>query len=304
VAGLSNKARPSAGDVGFRIGPRLNAAGRMDTARDVVRLFMTDDVEEAEGIARKLDGLNADRQRTEGEVVEAIVERLGKLPPPDVVPVIVVAGEGWHPGVIGIVASRIVERYFRPVLVLSIDPEKGEAVGSGRSIPGFHLLEGLTSLDGIFERYGGHKQAAGCTIRTERIDALRDGLNEYAVSVLGPEDFEPELKLDVELPFESITDETMEQIGRLAPYGLGNPTPLFSTLDVRLDEEPRVLKERHLKLRLSHEDRSFTAMGWRMAELGPTLHSGDSLEAAYAVEADDYWGGWRLNLKDLRKAAD
>ncbi len=302
VARLSEKAHVTAGDVGFRIGPRLNAAGRMDTARSVIELFDAPDYDAALPIAEKLDALNAERQAAEQAVVEDILERLGRLPPSDVLPFLVVEGEGWHPGVIGIVASRVVERFHRPTLVLSVDPASGLAVGSGRSIPGFHLLESMESLAPIFERFGGHRAAAGCTIRAERIAQLREGLNEYAVNVLGPDDFLPLLQIDAELPFAAINDETMHALGRLAPHGLGNPTPLFSAVGVRLTGPPQVLKEKHLKLRLRHEEAAFSAVGWRMAELHPTLRVEDELDAAFAVEADDYWGGWRLNLKDLRTA--
>ncbi len=303
VAGLSAKARLTAGDIGFRIGPRLNAAGRMDTARSVIELFDAADESEATPIAEKLDALNAERQAAEQTVVEDIVERLGVPPPSDVLPFLVAEGEGWHPGVIGIVASRIVERFHRPTLVLSVDPATGLATGSGRSIPGFHLLESLESLAPIFERFGGHRMAAGCTIRADRIEQLRAGLNEYAVNVLGPDDFLPLLRVDAELPFAAISDELMEGVGRLAPHGIGNPAPVFAAGDVRSVGPPRLLKEKHLQVRLRHESAVVSAVGWRMAELLPTVESGVALEAAFAVEADDYRGGWRLNLKDVRESS-
>ncbi|MCB9385915.1 MAG: single-stranded-DNA-specific exonuclease RecJ [Bryobacterales bacterium] len=301
VAGLLEKGVVSAGDVGFRIGPRINAAGRMDTARDVVELFTTANPERARELAQKLDGLNAERQAAEEAVVEEILERLGRVPPPDVLPFLVVEGEGWHPGVIGICASRIVERFHRPTLVLSIDPATGLATGSGRSIPAFHLVEALEAMAPIFERFGGHKMAAGCSLKAERIEALREGLNEHALNLLGPDDFIPELMVDDELEFAAIGDELMGSIAKLAPHGLGNPTPVFATAGVRLLAEPRVLKEKHLKLRLDHGGSNLWAMGWRMAQLHPSLPAGAAMDAAYAVEADDYWGGWRLNLKDLRE---
>ena len=302
VAGLRGKVCVSAGDVGFRIGPRINAAGRMDTARDVIELFTTRDPARAEEIASKLDRLNAERQAAEEAVVDAILERLGRVPPPDVLPFLVVEGEGWHPGVIGICASRIVERFHRPTLVLSVDTATGLATGSGRSIPAFHLVRALEALAPIFERFGGHAMAAGCTLKAERVGELREGLNEYALNLLGPEDFVPELVVDEELAFAAIGDELMVSIAKLAPHGLGNPTPVFATAGVRLAGEPRVLKEKHLRLRLDHAGSNLWAMGWRMAALSSSLPAGAAMDAAYAVEADDYWGGWRLNLRDLREA--
>lgn len=303
VAGLTGKP-VSAGDVGFRIGPRINAAGRMDTARNVIELFSTDDHERAFAIAKKLDDLNSERRQAEADVVDEILASFGdRPPPPDVIPFFVVEGERWHPGVIGIVASRIVERLHRPTLVLSKDPDTGLAVGSGRSIPAFHLLESLESVAGIFERFGGHKQAAGCTIRSERIAELRTALNEYALNILGPEDFIPELKLDIELPFNEINDDFMKRLERLAPFGMGNPTPVFSATGVEVVGEPRLIKEKHLKLNLRQEDQVFQAIGWRMAELEPLARAEGLVDAAFTIDWDDYQNAWRLTLKDLRESA-
>jgi len=302
VAGLADKNPPTAGDIGFRIGPRMNAAGRMDTARAVVELFAAADDAAARPIAEKLDALNAERQAAEQQVVESILELLADTPPPDVAPFLVVAGEGWHPGVIGIVASRIVERFHRPTLVLSIDLATGLATGSGRSIPGFHLTEAFTSLDGIFERYGGHAMAAGCTIRADRIEALRRGLNDYAAETLGPDDFIPLQPVDSELRFGDIGDRLMTSLEKLAPHGIGNPAPVFFARDVYLVGPPRILKEKHLKLRLAQDGVEINAIGWRLAALAHEIDDGRPLEAAFTVEWDDYWSNWRLNLKDLRTA--
>ncbi len=300
VSGLSSKKALGAGDIGFRIGPRLNAAGRMDTARSVIDLFEAETMEQAMPIAESLDRLNAERQTAEQAIVDEVVGRLMKAPPTDVAPFIVMYGEGWHPGVIGIVASRVVDRFHRPTIVLSADSETGLAVGSGRSIPGFHLLEALESVAGIFERFGGHKQAAGCTVKIDRIAAMTRELNDYAANALGPEDFLPLLQLDAELSLASITDDFMAELARLEPHGMGNPTPVFGAGGVELAADPKVLKERHLKLRLRQDEASFEAVAWRMAELEPSMRRGRSVDVAYSVEADDYWGGWRLNLKDIR----
>jgi single-stranded-DNA-specific exonuclease len=302
VSGLSSKKALGAGDIGFRLGPRLNAAGRMDTARSVIDLFEAETLEQAMPIAESLDRLNAERQAAEQAIVDEVVARLVKAPPTDVAPFIVMHGEGWHPGVIGIVASRVVDRFHRPTIVLSADSETGLAVGSGRSIPGFHLLEALESVAPIFERFGGHKQAAGCTVKIDRIPAMTRELNDYAANVLGPEDFLPLLQLDAELSLSAITDDFMAQLARLEPHGMANPTPVFGVGDAELAGDPKVLKERRLKLRLRQDEASFEAVAWRMAELEPSMRRGRLVDAAYSVEADDYWGGWRLNLKDIRAA--
>ena len=302
VAGFSSAKLPSAGDVAFRVAPRLNAAGRMDTARDVIELFTTPDADRAAAIAQKLNGLNSDRQHAEQQIASEIIERLREIPPPSAAPFIVEAGEGWHAGVIGIVASRIVERFHRPTLVLSCNSDEGLATGSGRSIRAFHLLEALESAADLFVRFGGHRQAAGCTLEIDRIDELRQRLNSHAGEVLKAADFIPTLQLDAELPFRSIHDQTMAELAQLAPHGLANPSPRFSTPNVRLAADPRIIKERHLKLRVENESMTFDAIGWRMAERARGLRRDTRLDAAYTIEADTYHGGWQLVLEDFREA--
>jgi len=302
VAGFSRAKLPSAGDVAFRVAPRINAAGRMDTAGEVVELFTTPDAARATAIAEKLNGLNSDRQGAEQEIVREILERLREIPPPSETPFIVEAGEGWHAGVIGIVASRIVERYHRPTLVLSCNADAGLATGSARGIRAFHLLEAMESTAELFVRFGGHRQAAGCTLAIDQIDELRRRLNAHAGSVLQPDDFVPTLELDAELPFRSIHDETMAELAQLAPHGLANPSPRFSTPNVRLVADPRILKEKHLKMRVEDERMSFDAIGWRMAERANGLRRDTRLDAAYTIEADTYNGGWQLVLQDFREA--
>ncbi len=300
VARLSPSRPITTEDVAFRLAPRMNAAGRMDKARAVIELFAAGDEEQAAGLARKLDDFNSDRQRTEEAIVNEILETLVEIPGPDSMPMIVVDGVGWHPGVIGIVASRVVERYHRPCLVLSCDPETGLATGSGRSIPAFHLLESLESSADLFTRFGGHRQAAGCTLPIERIPELRLRLTAHAGRVLRPDDFVPALTLDSEVAFRDISDEMMAHLDRLAPCGLGNPAPRFSTANVRLAAAPQVIKEKHLKLQVEHEKRFFTAIGWRMAERLEGLEPGTMLDTAFSVEPDTYNGGWQLVLKDFR----
>lgn len=299
VAGFSSASPPSAGSIAFRVAPRINAAGRMDTAREVVELFATDDPLRASNIAAKLDRLNAERQRTEEIAIREIHERLRDIPTPPQLPVIVEVGEDWHAGVIGIVASRIAERFHRPALVLTSERGKGTATGSARSIPNFHLLEALESVADLLQRFGGHRQAAGCTLPIEHIPELRRRLNEYAHHRLQKEDFIPTLQLDVELPFSSIQEETMIELRRLAPHGLANPSPRFSTPNLDLMATPRIFKEKHLELRLSSGGESINAVGWSMAERGRALSCHDRLDVAYSVERDTYAGGWRLVIEDF-----
>lgn len=298
-AGFAEGRRPTAGEVAFRVAPRLNAAGRMATASDVIELFSVSDAARATELAARLNGLNSDRQLTEASILE---NALGGLP--EALPAeqfsLVAAGEGWHRGVIGIVASRLVERFHRPTLVVSIDLEEGVARGSGRSIRGFHLLEALESMKDLFHRHGGHRQAAGFELDAERVPELQARFEEYARSRLTSEDLMAELAIDADLAFADINDQNMAALERLEPYGMGNPEPVFASAGLTISSEPRAVKEKHLKLVLRHNGRTMSAMGWNMFGRAGTLGAGAVLDAAFTVEPDDYWGvGWRLVLKDF-----
>jgi len=298
-AGFTAGRAPTAGGVAFRVAPRLNAAGRMDTASDVIELFSSPDRQRAEELAAKLSGLNADRQQAEASTLATILESLPEGPPAGEA-TLVVWGDSWHRGVIGIVASRLVERFYRPTLVVSVDREEGLAHGSGRSIRAFHLVEALESMKELFVRHGGHRQAAGFTIAAGRVEELRRRFEAWARPLLTDEDLVPQLGIDADLPFADVTDENMALVGRLEPYGFGNPAPVFAATGLKLSSEPRVMKEKHLRLALRHNGRTMTAVGWNMAERAAGLGAGAVLDAAFTVEPDDYLGGWRLLLRDFR----
>jgi single-stranded-DNA-specific exonuclease len=240
---------PTSTEIAFRIAPRLNAAGRMDVARDVVELFSVKDPVRAKEIAGRLDQLNAERQEEERRILQAITERFEKEPELCNAYCVVVDGEGWHRGVIGITATRVVERYGRPALVLSHDG--GEAHGSGRSIRAFHLLDALEACHELFIRYGGHSHAVGFSLPSERVPELRARLDQYARQRLTPADFEPLLDLDAELNLDQITPELSQALERLEPFGQANPEPIFSARGVRLMAPPKVLKDKHVKLKLA-----------------------------------------------------
>ncbi len=306
VASLDPAARPlTATDVAFRLAPRLNAAGRMDVARDVIELFSCSNQESARAIAMRLDRLNGERQQEEHRIVKEIFARLDADPEVRHSHCLVVEGEGWHRGVIGIVATRVVERYGRPALVVSTGD--GEAHGSGRSIPGFHLLEALESCRQLFERFGGHAAAVGCTLPATRLPELRSALEAFARARLTEDDFAPSLALDAELSLEEITPQLHGALQQLAPFGVGNPEPVFAARGVRLLQPPRLLKDIHVKLRVaaSSAGRSFDALGWRMAErIAPlSLVAGDSLDIAFTVEENTHpdFGGLQLELRDVAK---
>jgi single-stranded-DNA-specific exonuclease len=240
---------PTSTEIAFRIAPRLNAAGRMDVARDVVELFSVKDPARAREIAGRLDQLNAERQEEERRILQAIEVRFEQEPDLHNAYCVVIDGDGWHRGVIGITATRVVERYGRPTLVLSHDG--GEAHGSGRSIRAFHLLDAIESCRDLFTRYGGHSHAVGFSLPSARVPELRAHLDEYARLRLTPADFEPILDLDAELTLDQVTPELFRALEQLEPFGQANPEPIFSARAVRLMAPPKILKDKHVKLRLA-----------------------------------------------------
>jgi single-stranded-DNA-specific exonuclease len=248
VAQVSGRPLTS-GEVGFRIGPRINAAGRMDVAADVIELFSTKDTARAHEIAAKLDKLNTERQEEERRILASITARFEEDPALRDAYCIVIDGDGWHRGVIGITATRVVERYGRPTLVVARDGD--EAHGSGRSIRAFHLLNALESCSGLFTRFGGHAHAVGFSLPSSRVPDLRAHMDAYARQHLTLADFEPALDFDAELPLDQITPELFQLLSRMEPFGVGNPEPVFVARNVRMVAPPRIMKEKHVKLRLA-----------------------------------------------------
>jgi len=248
VAQVSGRPLTTA-DVGFRVAPRINAAGRMDVARDVIELFSVKDANRAREIAAKLDQLNTERQEEERRILEAIEARFTQEPSLLNAFCLVIDGENWHRGVIGITAMRVVERYGRPTLVVSRDGE--EAHGSGRSIRPFHLLNALESCSELFTRYGGHSHAVGFTLPAARLPELCARVDAYAHQHLTLADFEPALEYDAEISFDQITPQLFHAVQRLEPFGSRNPEPVFLTRDVRLVAPPRIVKDKHVKLKLA-----------------------------------------------------
>ncbi|HSM84724.1 MAG TPA: single-stranded-DNA-specific exonuclease RecJ [Candidatus Limnocylindrales bacterium] len=311
VSGLAGIGRSlQAGDVGFRLGPRINAAGRMDVARDVIELFTCKDPERCREIAQKLDLLNTERQNEEKKIVSEIEERLAAQPDLTGKYLMLFDGEGWHRGVVGIVASRVVEKTGRPALVVAREGE--EAHGSGRSISALHLLDALESCRDLFTRFGGHAHAVGFALPTGNLPELKQRLNMFAQLKLKPEDLIPELEIDADVPLSEVTPELLRETGKLEPFGHGNPEPVFSTSAVSLVLPPRVIKDKHIKLRVNQkrEDTrssySYEAVGWRMADRlqCETLQAGDKLDLAFTLTMNLHpeFGGLELTLEDYRRS--
>jgi len=249
VAKLGDGRALTSTEVAFRLAPRLNAAGRMDIARDVVDLFNEKDIERARQMAGRLDQLNAERQEEERRIMDNIESRIEAEPALREAYCIVLDGEDWHRGVIGITASRVVERHGRPTLIISRVGD--EAHGSGRSIPAFHLLQAIESCPELFSRYGGHAHAVGFALPSANVDKLRQHLDTYARARLTPADFEPQLAFDRELSLREITPELHQALLLLEPFGMGNCEPIFTAHAVRLMAPPQALKDKHVRLRVS-----------------------------------------------------
>jgi single-stranded-DNA-specific exonuclease len=319
VAQLSGRAL-SSGEVAFRIAPRINAAGRMDVARDVIELFSVKDPVRAREIANRLDQLNGDRQEEERLILKSITARFEDEPAIRDAFCIVIDGDSWHRGVIGITATRVVERYGRPALVISRDGDV--AHGSGRSIAAFHLLNALESCSDLFTRFGGHAHAVGFSLSASNLPELRTRLDEYARARLTLADFEPELGFDAELTLDQVTPDLFQGLQRLQPFGVGNPQPVFISRAVRVMAPPRVLKEKHVKLKVAppmvesrqplgnnwRSNVGFNAMGWHMAarcqQAG--LLTGDTVDVAFTIDNNDHpeYGGLELVLRDFQSLSN
>jgi single-stranded-DNA-specific exonuclease len=292
-------------DIGFRIAPRINAAGRMDAARAVVELFEADSFEKAREFAAHLDSRNRERQTIQRQIFEfALQSYLDAGGSAEQSHVAVIAGDGWHRGVIGLAASRITEKLFRPSLVISVE-EDGIGHGSARSIRNYHLLNALDSCVELFEKHGGHAAACGFTIKRENIDLLRRKLNEHARANLTEEDLTPEIQIDALVSSQTLNLDVVQELKCLEPFGIGNRKPVFATKDLYLVDEPYVMKEKHLKMRLTDKTRKqFEAVWWDGVEKskGQTLKPKTGIEIAYTPEANTWNGNTRLQLviEDLK----
>ena len=292
--------------IAFRLAPRINAAGRMSTPDLAARLLLLADegrAAEAKDLAEQLDTENLRRQQEEADILTAARRRVDTDPDVGAHAMLVVWGEGWHRGVIGIVAAKLVDAFHRPAIVLAIDGDL--AYGSGRSIPGFDLLDALEHCGDLFTRFGGHRHAAGLTIETGRLKALRTRLTAFADDRLGPDDLTPRLRIDRRLPLAAITPAVVEGLRAMEPFGAGNPRPVFHTGPVELARGPRVMKSRHLSMAVRQDTRVFRAVAWRMAERAEfvTRH-GDALDVAFNLTENHYRGEHtvELSVADIRQA--
>jgi single-stranded-DNA-specific exonuclease len=289
---------PDATEVGFRIAPAINASGRMDSAGQAVRMFLTSDKEEATRIAKELFALNVERQTAERAIVKEIFDRCLETPVTDGDAALVLWGEGWHRGVVGIVASRVVERFHRPAIVLGV--ENGVAQGSGRSIEAFHLLDALEGMRELFTKFGGHAHAAGLTLPEASLAEFRERMREWAAQRLTSEDLMPTVEVDAAIDFGDINDALWRALERIAPFGMGNPRPLFAVQGAQLAGPPQVWKEKHIRIAARQNGRTLMMKGWGMADLAQELRHAKSVDVAFEIERD-WMGGWGLTAKACRE---
>ena len=284
----------NAGRIGFILAPRLNAVGRLGHALRGVELLMTESEHEANAIARELEELNRHRQDVDKKTLARAREMIEGLDL-DATHGIVLAEEGWHPGVIGIVASRLLEEHGRPVLLIALDGEEGK--GSGRSISAFDLHGALAECRDLLVRFGGHRAAAGVTITRANVPELARRFNEIALAQLTVSDLAAELRVDLELPISAATLELESLLRHFEPFGPSNPTPVLVSRGVRLAAPARVMGDGHLKLRLRTDAGELEAIGWGMAQLASELDVAIPFDIAYRLERDDWNGVPRLQAK-------
>lgn len=297
VSGLTGK-KISAGHIGFMLAPRLNAAGRMMSASSGVKLLLSTDKAASTEIAQELDDINTVRKETENDIfalAKAQIDENGYGERP----AIVVAGEGWHPGVIGIVASKIVEEYYRPTVVIGI--QDGVAKGSCRSIAGMNIYNALQACEGELLGFGGHAMAAGLSLAPDKIDLFRHNLEEYAGSVLSPEDYVPVVDVESELMPKDITLDMVAEIERMEPFGMGNPGPVFSAHSIRGSYAKKRGKEgQHLVFKVDSLEGSVDVVGWNMGEMADDVNR-QNVDILFVPEKNE-WNGRvtaQCNLRDL-----
>jgi single-stranded-DNA-specific exonuclease len=290
------KGEVNCGAVGFRLAPRLNAAGRLEDAALGVELLLCQERQKALAMAAELEAGNTERQALEQAILRDALAMVKENPHLRKRKSIVLASEAWHPGVIGIVASRIVDIFHRPTILIAL--QDGNGKGSGRSIPNFHLYDALNACSGHLVKFGGHKYAAGLSIDEATLEAFVENFDEVASGLLSPADLIPELSIDAALRPEEITLELAETLARLAPFGMGNPEPIFLLEGARV-KDLKILKEHHLKLRLEAGGEKLEAIGFNMAE-GRDIP--EMVAVAFSLQINE-WNGRKsvqLRLRDFK----
>jgi single-stranded-DNA-specific exonuclease len=289
VSGLNGK-ETGAGRLSFTLVPRINAAGRIADARDVVELLLTDNEEESLRLSSWLDSLNSERQKIEGEVYQEAIEKLrGK----DTSSAIVLAGEGWHQGVLGIVASRLAEEFYRPAFIFTV--EDNIAKGSARSVPSFDIHKGLTETGELLLSFGGHKQAAGIKLKVEDMPAFEKAIRGIFQSSVDISVLQPVLEIDANIRLSDVELKLIEEFALLGPFGMGNTEPLLGSKALEV-VSPKIVGNKHLKMRLKKASLSLDAIGFGMGGLLEGLRNSPVVDAVFTPAINDWNGGRYLQL--------
>jgi single-stranded-DNA-specific exonuclease len=291
--GLSGK-KVSAGDVGYRIGPRINAAGRMGMTDLAVKLFFTDSLPESLELVGHLDKLNSERQKTQEKIYEQALRKIRKRTLDKRYKFLILGCEGWHRGVIGIVASKLKDHFHRPVLIFVY--EDGKAYGSGRSINEFPLIACLDECKDLFLNYGGHSMAVGCVLAQENLGLFKKAANAYVDSRITDDHLKRKIYIDSNIDFSDISSSFIENFSLLSPFGVGNPKPVFLTEKVEVVRDPLKIQGKHAKLLVRQKGRIFEALGWGRGEWAQSVQKGDKIDLAYSFQFSEYMGEEKLSL--------
>ena len=285
----------TSGNIGFQLAPRINAAGRLGEAQNAIELLITQELKRAEGIARELNLENSRRQRVEEDIFMEIMDWIQEDDRLLQRRSLVFSSQSWHPGVIGIVASRLVEQYYRPTILISLDGDRGK--GSGRSIEGFDLYEGIKGCSSMLLSYGGHRFAVGLTIEREEIEPFKSRFEELVSQACKPSDFIPRIRIDSEVALPIIERELIEELSLLAPFGLSNPKPIFCSRELKVIDS-KIVGENNLKLRVE-EDVIYDAIGFHMGHLHPLESKRGRI--AFVPQINEWQGvkNIQLELRDI-----
>ena len=288
--------------IGYTIAPRINASGRLGCASRSVELFLTDDAEKAKKLAESLCEENTLRQQTEQKMFKEAMEYLDANPEVKEDNVIVIPHTDWHHGIVGIVSSKITEKFYKPSILFAIDGD--EAKGSGRSVNGFNLFGALENCSDLLEKFGGHELAAGLTIKAENIEKFRQKINSCSQKQINEAMLTPTIQLDAAIKVPYITLETVNDINKLQPFGVDNPTPSFAVRNIKIHKISVMSEGKHLRMTLLKDGKYLDSVGFGMGEYYQYLEEGDIIDVAFALDINDYKGfqNVQLILKDIKKS--
>lgn len=288
--------------IGYTIAPRINASGRLGCASRSVELFLTDDKQKAHMLAESLCEENTVRQQTEQKMFKEALEYIEKHPEIKDDKVLIIAHENWHHGIVGIVSSKITEKFYKPSILFAIDGE--EAKGSGRSVQGYNLFGSLEQCSDLLEKYGGHELAAGLTIRSDQIEAFRQRINAISKDTINETTLVPTIQLDAVIKVPYITLDTVNDINQLQPFGVDNPTPFFAVRNIKIHKISVMSEGKHLRMTLFKDGKYLDSVGFGMGEYFQYLKEGDFIDVAFSLDINDYKGfqNVQLILKDIKKA--